>query len=54
MAEVACGMRPFPYAFPLSFAAAVPTKFRVGALRLRFVRGGSGARYGTTLALTEV
>ncbi|MEE8336977.1 MAG: hypothetical protein V3R95_02835 [Dehalococcoidia bacterium] len=54
IADPASGMRPFPYSFPLSFAPPVPTKFRVAALRLRYLRAGQGARYETTLTLMEV
>ena len=55
IADAELGMRPFPYAFPLACpTAGPPTKFRVAALRLRFVRGGDRPRYDTTLTLTEV
>ena len=54
IADPASDMRPFPYSFPLSFPPAVPTKFRVAALRLRYLRAGPGARYETTLTLMEV
>ena len=54
IADESLGMRPFPYAFPLTFPTVGPTKFRVAALRLRFARGRAQPRYDTTLTLTEV